>query len=205
MQKNSRLQKLWDAVGIPFRLVLFDQAWLPRFGWTTLEDERLDAVIPHVEGRLLDIGAGPNTLVRRYGNGDGVDIFDWGNGVKVVENTSDLPYEDESFDTVTLVACLNHIPYREAVLVEANRVLKPVGKLSLTIINPILGEIGHVIWWSDEPHAGGVMLEDEVGGMWYLEIVELAGRAGFSLVHHERFVYKLNNLLVFRKAATASS
>ena len=57
----------WDFVGIPFRLVLFDQKWLPRFGWTTLESERIDAVLPYLGGHLLDIGAGANTLVQSYG------------------------------------------------------------------------------------------------------------------------------------------
>jgi hypothetical protein len=111
-QKSLR-QWLWDFIGIPFRLVLFDQDWLPRFGWTTLEEERLDAVLPHVHGRLLDIGAGPNTLVRRYGNGVGVDVHDWGGGVMVVENTARLPFSDQTFDTITFVACLNHIPNRQ--------------------------------------------------------------------------------------------
>jgi hypothetical protein len=113
---KSPLQAVWDFVGIPFRLVLFDQAWLPRFGWTTLEAERLNAVFPYLHGRVLDVGAGTNTLVNRYGSGVGVDVHDWGNGVMVVEDTSRLPFEDASFDTITFIACLNHIPYREAAL-----------------------------------------------------------------------------------------
>ena len=34
---------------------------------------RIRAVLPRVRGRLLDIGCGTNELVRRYGNGVGVD------------------------------------------------------------------------------------------------------------------------------------
>ena len=71
---------------MPFRLVLFDQNWLERFGWTTLEEERFRVVIPELKGRLLDIGAGPNRLVKQYGDGIGVDVFDWGGGVMVVED-----------------------------------------------------------------------------------------------------------------------
>ena len=110
---KSAGQAVWDFLGIPFRLMLFDQRWLPRFGWTTLETERLDRVCPLIQGRLLDIGSGPNTLVNRLGNGVGVDVVDWGGGTVVVEDTSDLPYEDQSFDTITMVACLNHVPYRD--------------------------------------------------------------------------------------------
>src|SRR5262245_45100549 len=109
MPRSKTLTRLWDFVGIPFRLVLFDQKWLPHLGWTTLEEERLEAVFPYVRGRLLDIGAGANTLVKRYGNGVGVDVHDWGGGALVVQDSSKLAFSDGEFDTVTLIACLNHI------------------------------------------------------------------------------------------------
>jgi SAM-dependent methyltransferase len=194
---KSPLQAAWDFVGIPFRLVLFDQAWLPRFGWTTLEDERLNAVLPYLHGRVLDIGAGTNTLVNRYGNGVGVDVHDWGNGVVVVEDTSKLPFEDASFDTVTFIACLNHIPYRQAALHEARRLIKPNGRLIITMINPLLGDFGHAIWWYSEDKKRGGMKEGERGGMWTSEIVSLCDSASFILETHRRFVYGMNNLYVF--------
>lgn len=197
MVQKTLLQSVWDFIGIPFRLVLFDQAWLPRFGWTTLEEERLNAVLPYLRGRLLDIGAGPNTLVQRYGNGIGVDVVDWGGGVMVVEDTSRLPFESESFDTITFIACLNHIPYREAALREARRLIRPNGRLIITMINPLLGDFGHAIWWYSEDKKRGGMKEGEVGGMWTSEIVQLCRAAGFRLALHRRFVYGMNNLYIF--------
>ena len=197
--KKSLLQSVWDTVGIVPRLVLFDQRWLPTFGWTTLEEERIAAVLPLVEGHLLDIGCGPNTLVDTYGDGIGVDVHDWGGSGLVVPDTSDLPYEDASFDTVTLLACLNHIPYREAVLREAHRLLRPGGRLIVTMIDPVLGELGHAIWWYAEDRHRGGMVEGEVGGMWNHEIRRIAAAAGFRSVGQRRFVYKLNNLLVFQR------
>src|SRR6266487_686101 len=188
---------VWDFMGIPFRLVLFDQAWLPTLGWTTLEDERLNEVFPHLQGLVLDIGAGPNTLIRLYGKGVGIYVYDWGGGALVVEDTSKLPFVDSEFDTVTFIACLNHIPYRQAVLNEVRRVLKPDGRLIITMINPILGDIGHAVWWySEDKHRGG-MKEGEVGGLWKHEIVRMCEDAGFRLKLHRRFVYAMNNLYVF--------
>jgi len=194
---KSTRQSLWDFIGIPFRLVLFDQAWLPRFGWTTLEEERLNAVFPHLRGRVLDVGAGTNTLINRYHNGVGVDVHDWGNGVVVVDDTSKLPFEDASFDAITFIACLNHIPYREAALQEARRLLKPDGRLIITMINPLLGDFGHAIWWYSEDKKRGGMKEGELGGMWTSEIVCLCEAAGFKLELHRRFVYGMNNLYLF--------
>jgi SAM-dependent methyltransferase len=200
MKEKTLLQQAWDFAGIPFRLVLFDQSWLPRFGCTTLEDERVDAVLPHVNGRLLDIGAGTNTLVGQYGNGVGVDIHDWGCGVMVVENTAKLPFADSAFDTITFIACLNHIPYRRAALQEARRLVKDNGRLIITMINPLLGDIGHTIWWYGEDRHRGGMQEGEVGGMWTSDIIQLCHEAGFIHESHRRFGYGLYNLYLFRAA-----
>jgi SAM-dependent methyltransferase len=195
--RKSFGQRLWDLLGIPFRLVLFDQGWLPSFGWTTLEEERLQAVLPHLRGRVLDVGAGPNNLIRSRGHGVGVDVHDWGGGALLIEDAARLPFVDESFDTVTFVACLNHIPNRAAALVEARRVLKPDGVVVVTMINPALGGIGHLVWWYGEDRRRGGMKPGEVGGLWASEIVRLAASAGLRLVTRTRFVYGMNGLYVF--------
>lgn len=196
--KKSWGQAIWDFIGIPFRLVLFDQEWLPALRWTTLEEERVNQVLPHIKGHLLDIGAGNNTLVKAYGEGVGVDVFDWGGGAFVVEDTSDLDFPDATFDTIAMLACLNHIPYRLKVLQEAHRLIKPDGQLIVTMINPVLGGIGHRIWWYSEDKKRGGMLEGELGGMWMKDVIKVCNQAGFALEKHQRFVYGMNNLYIFR-------
>jgi SAM-dependent methyltransferase len=197
MTGKPLLRSAWDFVGIPFRLVLFDQAWLPEWGWTTLEEERIRAALPRVRGRLLDIGAGANRLVRLYGDGIGVDAFDWGGGALVVDDASRLPFEDESFDTVTMLACLNHIPNRQGALREARRLLRPRGRLLITMIDPLLGKIGHLVWWYSEEKVRGGPQEGEVCGLWKREVFKMCSAAGFRLRAHRRFVYGMNNLYVF--------
>ena len=194
---KSTIQAVWDFLGSPFRLLLFDQAWLPKFGWTTLEDERMTVVWPHLKGRVLDVGAGFNTLINRWGNGVGVDTFEWGGGARVVPDTSQLPFDDASFDTVTFLACLNHIPYREAAMRDARRVIKPNGTLVVTMINPLIGDVGHAVWWySEDKHRGG-MLPGETGGLWPAHVIRICEDAGFALQLHRRFVYGMNHLFVF--------
>jgi SAM-dependent methyltransferase len=196
-QPKSLLQIVWDAIGIPARLVLFPPEWLEACGWTTLEEERMRQVLPEIRGRLLDIGAGPNTLVKLHGQGSGVDVHDWGGGAIVVDDTASLPFADASFDTVTFIACLNHIPNRQAVLREARRLLAPGGRVVMTMINPLLGGVGHAIWWYSEDKQRGGMLPGEVGGLWTRDIVAMCAAVGLRLHHHRRFVYGMNHLYVF--------
>lgn len=200
LQSRSVPQHTWDLIGFPFRFVAFPDAWNKRLGWSSLEEERLRAVLPEIRGRLLDVGAGTNTLVRLYqGDGVGVDVFDFGGGTTIVEDTRHLPFPDASFDTITYLACLNHIPYRDEALKEGLRVLKPGGLIVATMINRFLGDIGHKIWWySEEKHRGG-MLPGETGGLNVSEMKNLMTSAGFENVKFKRFCYGLNGLYLAQK------
>lgn len=66
-------------------------------------------MLPNVKGRLLDIGCGNNMLVKAWGNEIGVDVFNWPGVDMVVEDCAKLPFTDGEFDTVTIIAALNHI------------------------------------------------------------------------------------------------
>ena len=191
-------QSLYDFIGAPLRLLLFPDKWSEKIGLTSLQRERLDSVIPHISGNLLDIGCGDNLLVKEYGNGVGVDVYDWGGGALIVDDTKDLPFDDFTFDTVTMVACLNHIPERDEVIREVFRVLKSNGKVIVTMINPVLGLIGHKVWWYSEDKERGTM-PGEKDGLWNHDVIELFENRGFTLETHKRFVYFMNNIFVFRK------
>lgn len=201
---KSMFQHVYDFVGAPLRMVLLPDDVSTRLGFTSLEDERLDQVLPCVRGELLDVGAGRNRLVERYGRGVGVDPHDWGGGTIRIEDAADLPFPDHRFDTVAFVACLNHIPNRAAALAEAHRVLRPGGRIVLTMIDPILGAIGHKIWWySEDKHRE--IADGELDGMWTKDIVRLCEAAGFEVVEHRRFLYRLNHLYLGVKPDSAAS
>ena len=197
--KKSVLQHLWDLLGSPLRMVLLPDDWSTRLGLTSLEDERIGHVLPHLCGELLDVGAGRNRLVERYGRGVGADIHDWGGGTVQINDSADLPFPDDRFDTVSFVACLNHIPNRAAALGEAFRVLRPGGRVVLTMIDPILGGVGHKIWWYSEDKQREIA-EGELDGMWSRDVTRLCEAAGFTLAEHRRFLYGLNHLFVGIKA-----
>lgn len=192
--------KFLDFVMAPARLTFLSDEMCQRLGLTSINDERLSFASHFIHGRLLDIGCGKNKLVNNYpGDGTGVDVFDWENGAIIVPNTANLPFEDNSFNTVTILAALNHIPNRKEVLQEAFRLLCPDGRLVLTMINPVLSSLGHrVLWWYGEDWARG-MEEGECYGFWNAEVVSMVTKQGYVFSEHRRFLYGLNNLFVFTK------
>jgi SAM-dependent methyltransferase len=162
---------------------------------------RTRVVLPHIRGRLLDIGCGLNELVRTYtGDGVGVDVYQWGEVDLVVEDTADLPFGDGEFDTVAIVAALNHIPNREDALVEACRVLRPGGRIIVTMIAPPVGRMWHLArkpWDADQMERG--MKPGEVPGLSRGEVHRLLEQAGFRIKTEERFMLGLNLLTIATK------
>ncbi len=172
---------------------------------TVLMRRRIAAVLPHVRGRMLDIGCGTNELVRAYGDGEGVDVYPWEGADRVVEDTAHLPFGDASFDTVTIIAALNHIPNREEVLREAARVLRPGGRLILTMLPPTISRVWHTLrkpWDADQSERG--MQEGEVYGLRRAEMNAMLTRAGFTIEREHRFMLGLNRLTVARRPARAN-
>ena len=193
LQPKSLWQHIFDFIGIPLRMILLPDKISRKLGLTSLQDERIRAVMPLLTGKLLDIGAGDNLLVNIYGYGTGIDVFDFGGGAMIVEDTRQLPFDDESFETITFLACLNHIPYRQEVLNEALRLLKPGGKVIATMISPLLGTIGHKIWWySEEKHRG--MADGEEMGIGRDDMIRLLENAGFTNIQEQSFLYHMNHL-----------
>lgn len=98
---------------------------------------------------LLDIGTGPGTLigpaVERGAEVSAIDIapemVDQAKsrhpGVDVrTADAASLPYPDAIFDAITIGFCLHHVADARAVLSEANRVLRPGGRLSFAVWAP---------------------------------------------------------------------
>lgn len=200
-------QSILDLLAAPLRMVLLPDSVCERMHVTSLRGERFSAVLPQLRGRLLDVGAGDNALVRLYRNwcndpvahdSVGVDVFNWGSDCVVVERSDSLPFADGSFETVSFIACLNHIPERAGALAEAFRVLRPGGRVVLTMIGPVIGKVGHALWWYSEDKHRDVD-EDEEMGMSKVAIVTLLRNAGFVNLRIESFVYGLNHLFLAEK------
>tara|TARA_B100000029_G_C17129322_1_gene798139 strand:- start:15 stop:539 length:525 start_codon:yes stop_codon:yes gene_type:complete len=166
-----------------------------------LLEKRIKEVIPFIEGKLLDIGCGTNELVRSYsGEGIGVDVYPWENADLIVEDTSKLPFDDKSFDTVTIIAALNHIPNREEVLIEIHRILKDDGKFIFTNVGATISQIWHFLRRrSDVDQTERGMKEGEVWGFSKLELEDLFLKSKFQVIKKGSFNLGINKIFILKK------
>lgn len=141
-KRRTQSAKLADFITFPLRAVtLFHK---DKWGLSCLESERFDHVAREIQGYCLDIGCGYyNRFVNEYlgGNGRGIDVFQYEGLVEdqIVEDMSHFPFDDSTFDSVTFIANINHVPesMRDRELAEAYRCLKPGGNIVVTMGNPL--------------------------------------------------------------------
>jgi 2-polyprenyl-3-methyl-5-hydroxy-6-metoxy-1,4-benzoquinol methylase len=111
-------------------------------------DAKFDRVLAHLErhvppGRLLDVGAGPGFLLGvakgRGWDAVGLDLNEWAVaygrdelGVDVRHGALDeQAFVGESFDAVTMLDVVEHVPDPDALLAQAARLVRPGGGIAL--------------------------------------------------------------------------
>jgi SAM-dependent methyltransferase len=197
-------QRIKDRICFPL-LAFLSSEQARRLHLTPIDEERVAIALGRCRGSLLDIGCGPNELVRTYrshqGAAVGVDVFPWP-GADAVCDTTRLPFPDRHFDTVAILACLNHVPQskRAPVLREARRVLKDDGQLLITMINPVVGVVVHAVrrrYDPDQLERG--IGEEEAKGLWDNTVKELLAASRLRLAETIPFVFALNRLYVAKK------
>lgn len=195
-KKRNIYQFIKDRIAFPIICIISADKTL-RWGFTPLDAERMIYVLKYVEGRILDIGCGENLIVKVHGQGIGVDIYPWDGADLIVKDCANLPFPDQDFDTVSIVAALNHMQNREEILAEAYRLLKPGGKILVTMINPITSFLVHRIRVNldpDQRYRG--LKENEVLGFWKKQVSNLLVNAGFIGLRNKAFLFGLNRIYV---------
>ena len=210
MLRNG-FQKVKDFATFPLRAItLFYE---DRWGLSSLATERFDYVRREVRGYCLDVGCGPNNrFINSYmdGNGKGIDVFPYDGLTEenIVTDMLHLPFEDSSFDSVTFIANLNHVPrsLRDGELAEAYRCLRPGGNIVVTMGSPIAEILVHKVVGAYDRLFGTRydvdtergMSEEEEYFLTSAEIVERLARAGFKKITHKKFLsqWGLNGMFI---------
>ena len=168
-----------------------------------LKQRRLKEARRYIKGKLLDIGCGDNTLVRKlYKNGIGLDVYNYyGNVDLVVKSSAKIPLESKSFDTITIIAALNHIPEYKKTLIECYRLLKSPGNIIVTMPLGFVQKPWHRIThdYDDDQVFRGI---DEKNEKFYLPLGEIKrslSNVGFKNIIRKKFLLGLNNIIIGEK------
>jgi ubiquinone/menaquinone biosynthesis C-methylase UbiE len=204
-----------------FRIILDDlffpvrALFLPENGnffLTSLRDERFEQVAKYCKGRVLDVGCGRgNLFINNYigiENGVGIDVFEYDGVENIIKDLTKLPFGDNSFDSITLIAVGGHIPknVRSQEFSELARVLKPGGNLIMTEGEPITQFLTHkwrhfsysLLGKKDMDTERG-MEDDEEYCMPLPEIVRYLNTSPLKFIKKSKFMWGLNNIYVASK------
>jgi len=167
-------------------------------GLTPIDHDRVRMTLRHCRGSLLDVGCGNNLLVRAFG-GLGVDIHPYPE-IDARCESAHLPFKDESFDSLALLACLNHMTRRCEMLRECYRVLRRDGRLLITMISPWVGVFSHKIRRKHDPDQleRGIGSEEDFG-LSPAHLRSLLERSSFRVVTRKKFMWGLNSLYIAEK------
>jgi ubiquinone/menaquinone biosynthesis C-methylase UbiE len=110
--------------------------------------EAIQYALPFVTGKVLDAGGGPAAKYRFLLKTKALEYVcldaQSGGHVDVVGDVLQMPFENETFDTVVCNQVLEHVPRPRALIVEAYRVLKSNGYFICTapFLEPVHADPG---------------------------------------------------------------
>jgi ubiquinone/menaquinone biosynthesis C-methylase UbiE len=170
---------------------------------------RIAKVLPELgrfsDCRLLDVGCGWEARflksVEPYiASGVGIDFKApnlESDKLKTITATLDnkLPFEDKSFDVVSLMAVLEHLEKPLDILYEIRRVLRPHGILIGTVpskfAKPVLEFLSYRLGIVNEAE-----IRDHKQYFNKKDLAEIFSKAGFGNVRHRYFQFWMNNFFV---------
>ncbi len=175
-----------------------------------LQDWRIGRAVRFVPpgSRVLDVGCHDGALFRRLGPGlrEGIGLDPalagtlTGDRYQLLPGAfpADAPDEPASFDAITMLAVLEHVPLDQQpdLAGAVHRLLKPGGRLILTVPSPRVDTILDGLIRLRLLHG---MEAEQHYGFQPDHVEPLFLGAGLTLVEHATFQLRLNHLFVFER------
>ena len=119
------------------------------------------------EGKVVAVDIEPKMIerVERRAQAEGITNIE-----ARVANVHDLPFDDETFDAITMIAVIGEIPQPERAMREFHRVLRPAGTLAFS----------ELLWDPDYPRAStltkkaaaaGFRLKRKIGNLFHYTLI----------------------------------
>ena len=120
------------------------------------------------------------------------------------ELESRLPFDDESFDVVSMLAVLEHLNDPLSMLKEVKRVLRPAGALVMTVpshtAKPVLEFLAFRV-----KLVSAAEIADHKRYFDRRDIADLSKEAGLTMVEHRYFQFGFNNFAILKRPAAAAA
>ncbi|MBS3175939.1 class I SAM-dependent methyltransferase [Candidatus Woesearchaeota archaeon] len=112
--------------------------------------------------------------------------------------TNKIPFQNEQFDYVTMVAVIEHLKNPKEVIDEINRILKPNGLLIITTPFPVVEKI---LFFLDRgsDQLRGKSVEEEHENYFNLKSMDTLTEGLFKIKKYKRFQLGVNQLFIYRK------
>ena len=163
--------------------------------WHKRKWENLEKLLGNAQGKLLDIGCADGTITRRIAENKlklrvwGVDYYrkaiDYAKSKKsrvifACSDAREIPFKSSTFDFVTCIETLEHIPDSRKVLSEIHRVLKKGG--TLIVIQDTDSWFFNLIWFFWTKWKGKVWEGSHVNCMKPHELRRFLVEGGFKIL-----------------------
>ena len=174
-----------------------------------LRTQRIKKVAPHLRGKILDYGCGIGSLAEICAPNDyiGVDIDGPSINIARLNNPrfrfETIMPEGERFDSIVLLAVIEHIKNPVEIFRQMRVMLNPDGWIVLTTPHPIadsihyLGaKIGLFSSLANEQHEKLIDLS---------RMNDIAAQADFNISKYERFLLGINQLFILKPVRPIAS
>jgi SAM-dependent methyltransferase len=132
-----------------------------------------------IKGRILDVGCGEKPYSNLFAATEyiGIDIEHSGHdhkhsNIDIFYNGIQIPFEDNSFDSIVCFEVLEHVFEPEKIILEMYRVLKPGGKIMIT--TPFI--------WNEHE------IPYDYGRYTYFGLKYMFAKNGFTIIKQKRIV-----------------
>jgi ubiquinone/menaquinone biosynthesis C-methylase UbiE len=142
----------------------------------------------YVEERI-SLGIGYDPLADETIKSDKIKIFP-------VSFKEPLPFPSQFFDSIVMLAVIEHISDRESIARECYRLLKPGGRIVITVPQPTVDDLLKILVRFHL--ADGMSLEQHTG-LVLTTLLYIFTKQGFRLKARRKFQMGFNNLIIFER------
>ena len=174
-----------------------------------LRNRRIRKITPYLRGNILDFGCGVGALAQLCApdHYTGVDIDGPSINAARIQNHQHRFYtsvpEDERFDSIVMLAVMEHLKNPSDILCQMRALLTPDGRIIITTPHPLAERIHYL---GAQMRLFGAIANEEHEMLIDFNCMRgFAERADFGICKYERFLFGINQLFILKPHGYSAS